>query len=259
MNKEVSFILLFPLLVFLGVFVAGININYLASLLLMFGVPSFYLSFRNRKKIKKVALFSLLVSIPTATIFEFITRGDHAWNVPQSVFSYRFFGFIPFEDYLWMFLTMYLILIFYEHFCNKQFQPRTSPKIKKLYVILYVAVVLVLTLHFIRGSFVEIPYAYLWLCIPFFFIPITFFLSRYPSYISTFFPVQMFFFYIHLLFEFIGVYLHHWEFPGTHYLGWVSFLSLKFPIEEFFFVILFGGLAPLVYYEYFTNKHLEKR
>lgn len=259
MKKDLLFVLLFPLAVFIAVFCFGLHLNYFSFLLLFFGVPSLYLSLKNKQKVKKLAIFTLLMSIPTAIIFELVTFWDQAWTLPESILSYRLFGFSAIENYLWMFLTTYIILIFYEHFCTTSFKPTLAPRVKIMNTILYSATVIIILIYLLNKQLLAIPYAYLWLCIPFFLIPITLFFFKYPSYITPFFKVQMYFFTIHLIFELIGLYLNYWTFDGTHYLGWISFLNLRFPIEEFFFVILWGGFAPLVYYEFFANANTQKR
>ena len=76
---------------------------------------------------------------------------------------------------------------------------------------------------------------------------------RYPAFLKNFIEISLYFFYVHLLFELIGVKLHHWTFPGIHYLGWVSFLNLQFPFEEFFFVLVLGGFATGACYELFAD------
>ena len=134
---DLATVIFFPLVIFVSVFYFGLQITYLQSLILVFAIPSIYLSFRAVEKIKKVAWFSLLVSIPVAIIVELISFWDHAWIVPHSSFSFRIFGFSPIENYIWQFLTVYTILIFYEHFCNNKFQSIISKKIWVMNLILY--------------------------------------------------------------------------------------------------------------------------
>ena len=119
---DLAVVLIIPLFVFISVFLLGFKINYFQSLLLFFGIPSLYLSLKSKEKIRKVAPFSFLVSIPIAIIFELVAFGDKAWTVPYSILHWRLLGIIPLEDYMWMFLVTYTILIFYEHFCNNSFQ-----------------------------------------------------------------------------------------------------------------------------------------
>lgn len=230
--------------------------SYLQSLVLIFLVPILYLSCRSFSKIRKVAIFSLAVSIPVAITFELIAFGDNAWYVPQSTFAFRLFGVIPIEDLLWQFMTVYLIIIFYEHFCNKEFLPSISPKIHIMNYVLYSIALVVVAIFTICASIIKIPYAFLWLGILFFPIQIVLFLWKYPQFSRSFLRVQLYFLYTHMIFELIGVKFSHWVFGGSHYIGWVSVLGQRFPLEELIFVMLLGALAACTYYEFFTNKKL---
>lgn len=258
-KKYIDFavVILCPLFVFLSVFLLGLKPNYLESLLLFFGIPSLYLSIRSWSKTKKVGLFSFLISAPIALIFILLIFGDNAWFVPKSVLQNRLLGLVTLEDFVWMFLCTYVILIFYEHFFDKQFDKKTSSRVRNLLYALYGITFIFVTLFLITGSLLVIPYSYFLLCVLFWIIPISAFLIKYPEYIKNFAKVALFFFYLHLLFELMGLQMGYWVFSGAHYIGWISIFGFNIPLEEFLFVILFGGLAPCVYYEYFTDRKLD--
>ena len=254
---DLAFVLIIPLIAFLGVFLFGWNINYLTSSILFFGLPSIYLSIKNREKIKKISFFTFLVSIPIALIFELVAFGDKAWSVPKSFLSYRLLEFIPLEDYIWMFLVTYMIIIFYEHFCNRNFKKETSDKTSYMVAILYTLTVILLVIYFLNSSLLSVPYSYLWAGIILFLIPSALFLYKYTYYLLPFSKVSLFFFYAHILFELVGLKLNHWIFTGNHFIGWVSIIGLRFPVEEFAFVITLGGFSCLTYYEFFTSNKLK--
>ena|SRR3989344_2419681 len=254
---DLTVVIIIPLLVFLAVFLLGWQINYFTSLLLIFGVPSLYLSLRSGERVGKVALFSLFVSIPLALISELIAFGEKAWSVPKSLFSFRLFGFSPIENYIWMFLVTYLVLIFYEHFYDKYFQKKMSKRINIMNYIMYTATLLILIVFIVKPFYLIIPYSYIWLGTILLLIPSIIFLIKYSKFFWNFFKVSLFFFYTHLIFELIGVKLSHWTYPGLNYIGMISILGIKFPFEEFFFVFIVGGFAALSYYEFFTNKKLK--
>jgi len=246
-----------PLIIFLSVFLFNLRINYFTSLLLVFGIPSLYLSLKNKEKIRKVGFFSILMGIPIAIIFELLAAfGDKAWIVPNSILPYRLFGFMPLEDLLWMFFVIYIILIFYEHFCNEKFQREISVRIRIMNFTLYSITFAIVLIFCFKPSLLIVPYSYLLAGIILFILPSTLFLLRYSSFIWSFFKVSLFFFYIHLAFELIGLKLNHWIFTGNHFIGWVSMLGLRFPIEELLFVMVLGGFVCCTYYEFFTNKKL---
>ncbi len=256
-ERDLAIIFLWPLLILIAVFFLDLKISYFASLLLIFGIPSFYLSIKNKGKVKKVALFSIFVSIPIAIIVELIAFGEKAWSVPESIFPYRFFGFSPLENYIWQFLTVYFILIFYEHFCNMKFQPKISSRIKVMNYVLYSIALLAILIFIISPSLLNANYSYIWFGVIFLIIPTVSFLVKYPSFFLPFIKVQVFFFYIHMIFELVGLNLNHWVYTGSNFIGWFSLSGLRMPIEELFFVMIIGAFATCSYYELFTNKSLK--
>ena len=88
-SRDLLIVIIWPLCIFLGVFLFDLQINYFESILLVFGIPSLYLSWRNRVVVKNILKFSLLVSIPIAFIFELVAHGDSSWLVPASVFPLK--------------------------------------------------------------------------------------------------------------------------------------------------------------------------
>ena len=154
---------------------------------------------------------------------------------------------------------LYIILIFYEHFCDSKFKPQISKKIRIMDRVLYIAAFILLLVFIVNKELLVIPYFYLYAGVILFVLPVVIFLFRYPHFILPFFKVSAFFFYIHLLFELVGLKLNHWNFPGEHYLWMISLFGLRFPIEEFLFVIVLGGFAACSYYEFFTDKEIDKK
>lgn len=248
-TKDTLILFALPLLIFILV-ISGLKISYLISLLLFFGIPCLYLSFKNKKKVAKLALFSLLVGFPVAIIFQLVAYSDHSWTVPQSILPWRLFGITPLEDFLWMFLTLFTLLLFYEYYRKEEYNLMLPKRFLILIIALFSLAGAIIATHLLFPSLLNIPYAYTWLGTVFFLIPVIVFLTRNPHYFSRFIPVTLFFFFIHLLFEITGVLLNHWQFTGTNYLGWMSFLGVKFPVEEFVFVLILGGFSAGTYYEF---------
>ena len=244
--------IVWPLLVFILVFGFDYKISYFDSLILVFVIPSAYLSIKSRKLIKKVSVFSLAASIPIALIFELLGVGEKAWVIPNSIIPWRLFSFSPIENYLWQFLTVYTIIIFYEYFCNKSFQPNISRKIKLMNLILYSLAGLLVVVYLINSELLNIKYSYIWPGIILFIIPSLLFLIKKRYFLKSFLKVQLFFLYSHLIFELIGVKLGHWLYTSSNYIGLVKILGQVIPVEELFFVMIIGALAACAYYEFFT-------
>lgn len=253
---DLGFVILLSSSALVVLFSLGARMNYPESLLLVFGVPSLYLSLRYPRAVRKVAWFSFLVSIPMAAIVELVAYWDHAWMVPASAFGFRLFGFSPVENYLWQFLTVYLIVIFYERFCNTHFNPHISRRMYVLAGVLWLLMCAAITLFFTGSPLLHFSYPYLWFCVPFFVVPIILFLIKYPQYFFPFLKVQVFFFVVHTAYEIAGVKFGYWIYPSAHYLGWVPLFGVRFPVEEFLFVMVLGAFAACTYYELFTNDTL---
>ncbi len=248
-------VLVLPMVVFLCTFLGSVEINYLESILLFFALPSLYLSLRARRKVGRTFLFSVAISIPMALIVELIAFWDKAWVVPQSMFSIRFFGFIPIEDFLWQFFTVFTILIFYEYFIRGQTPGGSSRKMFFVFGFIYLVAVVVSILFINQSILLHIGYPYLWFGIFFFAIPVILFLLKRSDFFVNFLKVQLFFLYIHTLFELVGVKFGHWLYPSAHYVGWITLVGQRFPLEEMLFVMFIGAFAACTYYEYLTNDY----
>ena len=260
MNKkclDLIMVLIFPLIIFTAVFGFGFKISYLESLILVFGIPSLYLSLRDKEKVRKIGYFCLLISIPIAFIFDLIVAfGDNGWVITHSIIPYRLFGVICIEDFLWTFLVSFLIIMFYEHFSNKNFDPKISHRVKTMNFMFYSVAIILVLIYFLDNSMLKISYAYLFVGTILWVIPITIFLSRHPSFFRNFLKVDIYFFYVYLIYQLVCLHNNLWIFPSKHYIGWISVIGTRFPLEEFIFIICLGGFAACTYYEFFTNRNL---
>lgn len=63
-----------------------------------------------------------------------------------------------------------------------------------------------------------------------------------------------YFFFFSLVYELTALTLGQWSFPAENqFIGFVEFLGLRFPLEEFIFWIMLGTSATLVLYEFFND------
>jgi hypothetical protein len=220
--------------------------------LLVYGIPGVYLSLKNLRKIPKVARFTFWVCIPVAVICELVASGDRAWTVPKSILPYRFFGIIPVEDFVWILIVTYTVLMYYEHFQNNQFQSTMS--LNRMLLLLDPLCVAVMLVFMWNRTLLSIHYAFALLGLVLFIIPLALFFNSAPYLFATFVKTDMFFIYCNLVFELVGLKLNHWSFDGTHYIGWIRILGLNVPLEELVFVIILGAFVACAYYEYCTLK-----
>jgi hypothetical protein len=79
-------------------------------------------------------------------------------------------------------------------------------------------------------------------------------LFKFPSLYGKLLKVASFFFYYSFVYEITALELSQWSYPvPSQFLGYINIYKYSFPIEEFFFWIMLGGLAVLTYYEYFDD------
>jgi hypothetical protein len=246
---DILLLILFPILSVATSLI--FKVNFLISILLFFGLPSIWLSYRTPSQVKKTGLFSLILSIPLGIFIDYIATTDHSWFVPTTIFPLRLFGVVPIEDLIWGFFLIYSIVIFYEHFLDKGKHELVDRKMKYLIWPLVVLMLVFFTILFTKPDLLVIPYAYFWLGAIFFILPSITFLSFFPRLLSKYVKTASYFFLLSLLFELTGLQLNQWIFPGSHFIGWVELFGYRFPFEEFFFWFVMGAIGVLSYYEFF--------
>lgn len=227
--------------------------NYLISIFLFFGLPAVYLSYLAKKHIKKSLIFSLIFGLIFGIIIDYIASLTKTWSV-ISLFSFKLFNHVLIEDLIWGVVWIYFILMFYEYFLDQHVTKENYNKNMK-YLIIILLSLLVLFFFFLLTSptLLNIPYFYLTLGIIFIFLPLIFFILKFPRLITKFFKAGAYFFFLSFTYEITALKLGWWAFPGTQFIGWVEFLGLKFPFEELFFWIMLGAMAALAWYEFFDD------
>ncbi len=248
---DIILLILFPIV---SVVVSlAIHANFLTSILLFFGLPSVWLSFRTPERVQKALVFSVLMSVPLGLFIDYIATMDGAWFVPTTVFPFRLFGVVPIEDLIWGFFLIYSVVIFYEHFLDKGKHELIDRRMK--YLVWPIAVILIIffALLVIQPELLVIPYAYWWLGTIFFVIPTVTFLSFFPRLLSKYVKTASYFFLLAVLFELTGLQLNQWTFPGQNFIGWVELFGHRFPFEEFFFWFVMSSISVLAYFEFFDD------
>lgn len=248
---DIFLLLFFPLL---SVTLSLIfKVNFLISILLFYGLPSLWLSLRTPSQVKKTFLFSLTISLPLSVFIDYLGAKDGAWFVPTTIFPFRLLEIIPIENIFVGFFLVYSVVIFYEHFLDKGKHELMDKRMKYLVWSLIVFMMIFIFSLFTKPNFLVIPYAYFWLGTILTLLPAVTFLSFFPRLISKYIKTASYFFLLGLIFEFTGLQLHQWTFPGTHFIGWVKLLGYSFPFEELFFWIIMSAVSILSYYEFFDD------
>jgi len=74
-----------------------LKLNAFGSVILFLAVPSFYLSVRGKKYVRKAIVFSLVTTIPIMIVIDYIAHLTGMWNVPNSILNWRLFGYVTIE------------------------------------------------------------------------------------------------------------------------------------------------------------------
>ncbi|MBU1046714.1 hypothetical protein KKH36_02985 [Patescibacteria group bacterium] len=254
MKKQKLDLFLIILLPVLAIIIALIfKANFLISTLLFFAPISIYLSYRNKKAIKKTLLSSCVFSIPIFIIVDYIGTINGTWYVPSTIFPFRFLEILPVEDYIWGVALVYLVIMFYEHFFDKNKKESIDKRIKYFYFIFGLGLISFFSILFLKPELFYINYAYFWVGLLFILIPVPLFLFFYPSLFTKFMKTGIYFFFFTLLLELTGVHLGQWQFTSDQYIGWVDLFGNKLPFEEFFFFVMLTAVSILSYYEFFID------
>lgn len=252
-RKKIDLILLliYPII---GVAVSHLlNINAFCSVLVFFGIPSFYLSIRAKKYSKKAAIFSILASLPLIIIIDYIAHSTGQWVIPNSILP-RVFQYVTIEVIIWAIFNCYFVIIFYEYFLDHHFTKKlVYPQMKYLVGLFLALFVLFLFVYNFSPLLLNIPYFYLCFGVAFILIPIIIQFFARPKLITKFFETAAYFFYVTFLYEITALQLGWWGFPGRKFIGWISIFDIKFPLEELIFWLLLLAMAMLTYYEFFDD------
>lgn len=246
------------MLIFFLVAAAAITLLFHASLfvstLLYFGVPVAYFSGRNPAHVPNTVLFCVLFSLPLSLFVDVLAALDGAWIVPHSLFPVSILGVATIEVYVYGLLWGMFAVLFYEH-CFGKPQHR-EPMPRRMWYLIGLFVVLV-SYAFI-GTYasprlLHIPYVYLMIGVMFVLFPLLLFLVYHPRHRQELFFIGICFFVWLFVFEITALYTQQWYFPGQHFIGFIEWRGLRFPLEELFFWMMLATPAYLSYYLYFAK------
>lgn len=229
-------------------------IPYWVTIILFFGIPSFYLSFRLPEEVVKIATFSLFL-VPVGIIVNYYAHTSGSWTVLQSIFTDKFLNVFVYDDFLWGYLFYYYVLIFYEYFFEKdsiKFRKTQHLAWKMFYVFLCALFIFLAFVGFIKSNY-HFPYFYLIFGLVFMIGVPALILFKYPRLIPKLLLLNLYFFFVFLFYEIAALKLGVWGFFGKEFIGWVSVLGYTFPLEEFIFWIVLGASSLVVLYEFFDD------
>jgi hypothetical protein len=227
----------------------AIGINYLITAILFFLIPSLYISFKNKKLIKKSTIFSVLFTVPIVFIFTYLAHKDGAWQ-NYSIINLYIFDLYPIDDFFWGIFYVYYMVIFYEYFFDKNKQQIPSIFYKLIRILTIATLLFLLLIVLIPGFY--IPYIYIIGVLTLFIILPYIILTKYKKIQRKLVTFSLYFFYMFMLYEYVANIKDNWSFPGQHFIGYFTILNVSFPLEEFLWALL-AAPAVIVYYEFFAD------
>ncbi|TRZ42339.1 hypothetical protein D4S03_12380 [bacterium] len=256
-RHRIDLFVMFALPLFSFILALVFHTNFLISTILFFGLPSIYLSVRNSRVILKTSIFAFLFSVPLTFILDYLLVRDSAWYIVRSAFPFRLFEAIAVDQFFWGFLCIYFIISMYEYFFDRRSAFPKERLVSKPTLIFgliasFIAFMMI-GMILVKASIPVIPYAYAFFGVTIVIIPLILFLWHFPHFYMRFIKITIYFFLLSILVEYVGLSLHHWIFPGFHYIWKIDYLGFSIPIEEFIFYFILSTPGLLAYYEYLDD------
>lgn len=212
---------------------------------------SIYLGIRKKKNWKKIFAGAAVFGSLFGFILEFMANINNVWQEP-TIFAYRVLNVVSWESILFYPIMTIFILVFYEHFFDKDITKKISYNIwiaatPALLVIMYLVVS-----YTLFPSILHLPYTYIIMGACAIVIPIIHCVKK-PELFRKYSMVAVTMFLLFFVFEVVGVYFGYWYFPGIEYIGTVTAFGQTFPIEEVIFWMFLYPATIASYYETFID------
>ncbi len=255
MLKIIDLAILTTFSLFISLVSLSLKFNFLTYTLLLFGIPAIYLMFRNQNQVKKVTIFSVIISLPFTLILDYLVSKDKGWHIVSSVFSTRLFDIVVFEQFAWGFIFTLYATLFYEHFLDKKVKknPIITRRMRSFAVVLFAFLGLFIYAVINYSQLIFLPYAYIVTGTTIGIIPLISFLLHYPKLRKRFLEGVLYFSFITFINEVVSLKLNHWIFPGDNFIGKTILFGFTVPYEEvIFYIILFTPIL-FTYYEFLDD------
>ncbi len=242
------------LVVFASLITLAFKASFLVSTILFFTVPSVYLIIRKTPSLRRILFASFLFGFLLMQL-DFIAEFNRAWVVPKLFFSQRVFGVMSIDVIIWGFLWAFVILVFYEHFLDKdRGEDKISKNFKKLFIFSLFTFAVVLLKFFFDKDKLYLPFTYLIMAslAALLFALVMLKIKKPGVLLHKFVWASLFFAFLHLAHELTALKVGQWYFPGQ-YLANMNVAGITFPLEEFFFWVLISTAVVLSYYEFFVD------
>lgn len=254
-SKKIDFVALCAITIAGAVIVVLSKANFLSSTFIFLLTPSIYLLIRRTQNIKLVVSGTFLIGVILGFLFDFLATYNNAWIIPdeQLTIPYRIFGTAPVDEIICLVLWVFLMLLFYEHFCERVRPEKLHIKhfIHAGIVPAFLSVIAIVSVYFFKPSLLIFDYAYLILGL-LAAAPLFYFAFAEPRMLGRVLKAAPYFIFLYFIFELTSLYLAQWSFPGQ-YVGYVEMFSFRFPLEECVFWIITSSTVVLADYKLFVD------
>ncbi len=251
-SKKIQLLVLYIIPIIASFISLKLNLGYLPTMLLFWGVPAVLLSYIAKDHIKKAFMFAI-IGTPFLMCLDLIFYLTRQWYVVSS-FTNRLFGIVAWDDAIYFFLWVYFPVLFWEYFFEKQtHEPLFGKRMFKLTAMFVFVSVGILLTYFYTPYLAQIQYFYLISTIIFIIVPIIIGALINPKLEVKFLATGIYFAFNSIIYEVTAISLNQWYYPSTQFIGWVDILGQRFPVEELLAWILLGSTAILTWYEYFDD------
>lgn len=249
--------LIFTVLVLLGSaypwFVRGTALDNPMIWPFVVAVPiAVYLGLRKHKNWKKILIGTFVFGVLFGAVLEYMAHITSVWQVPTTIFPFRILGASTIEALIGYLPMTLFVLVFYEHFFDKDITHKISPRIWYAIIPALIMWAVIIFLHFVSPSKLIFSYAYVKMGIAAIILMIVQ-IIRLPRLFSKYAKLAVSLFFAFFIFEIVGVTFNYWIFPGHEYLGMVYVFGQRFPIEEIIFWMFFYPATIAAYYEEFID------
>ena len=233
------------------------ELHLFATAFLFFGVPALYLGVqcRHKKQWKRILVMTFLFGTVGGALINHIAVVSGAWALSATeklFFHYHIWGMFSIDDgVIWMTILALLVTLFYERFLDEGGKDKLPNRVWYAFVPMIIAVGVIAIGYTIDPQFWNLPFAYSIMAVCTL-IPLVIIIVLKPRLILKFLKAALYFVPLFFLYEFVGLSLEQWFFPGQ-YVGMVHIGNMTLPMEEFVMWILLSSTILLACYELFVD------
>jgi hypothetical protein len=218
------------------------------GILFMF-LPVVYLGIRGRKPWQAILGGSITLGFLLGFFFDLIQSYNGAWSVDRILILWKILGIMPIDNALGDFFMTLFTLVFYEHFFAGRTEIVLPIRFYKITGVIVLILAVTLSLAFWNRTLLYIPYSYVVGGILAALVTLRAGF-RHRELLPALTGMAVYFFFVCFLAELVAVSTGGWSYPGTQYLGWVEIGSIRYPIEELLFWMMWYAPFLVLGYEY---------